>query len=89
MLVFRKILRTYLIDDPFLNSSKQPPSQMFDRVLMIFFRVLKFLGVAGKELSKEKPISYSQSNFGLIGVKMKKNVLIEELLTLIAIEMLK
>ena len=41
---------------------------------MIFFRVLKFLGVAGKELSKEKPISYSQSNFGLIGVKMKKNV---------------
>ena len=74
MLVFRKIWRTYLIDDPFLNSSKQPPSQMFDRVLMIFFRVLKFLGVAEKELSKEKPISYSQSNFGLIGVKMKKNV---------------
>ena len=32
------------------------------------------MGDAGKELSKEKPIGYSQSNFGLISVKMKKNV---------------
>ena len=28
---------------------------------------------AGKKLSKEKPTGYSQSNFGLSGVKMKNN----------------
>ena len=32
------------------------------------------MGDAGKELSKEKPTGYSQSNFGLNCVKMKKNV---------------
>ena len=32
------------------------------------------MGDAGKELSKEKPTGYSQSTFGLCGVKMKSNV---------------
>ena len=38
------------------------------------FRLIQFFEVAGKKLSKEKPISYTQSNFGLCGVKMKSNV---------------
>ena len=38
------------------------------------FRLLQFFKVAGKKVSKEKPIGYSQSNFGLCGVKMKNNV---------------
>ena len=40
----------------------------------MIFRVLQFLGDVGKELSKEKPTGYSQSKFGLSGMKMKKNV---------------
>ena len=40
----------------------------------MIFRVLQFLGDVRKELSKEKATGYSQSKFGLSGIKMKKNV---------------
>lgn len=34
------------------------------------------MGDVGKELSKEKPTGYSQSNFGLSSVKIKKNAFV-------------